>query len=207
MNAEFIRDLVIGIYYMRVYFFSPLISTKELDENYKKIVETLRAAGIFVVASNNENNTDFKKEELEQMSEAGEMLLDKMDSIIIEASKQDQEIGYLLAYAISQKKPLLYLYQKGTPEKIAFGYLTKKSVPDFVQMKSYCSEDLEEKLMEFVNSIGAGIKEKPTIKFTLRLTSRMERYLRLKSKKVRKNKADYLREIVEELMKKDDLKE
>ena len=70
-------------------------------------------------------------------------------------------------------------------------------------MKSYIAGDLEEQITEFINSIGAGIKEKPTIKFTLRLTSRMERYLQLKSKKVRKNKADYLRQIVEELMKKE----
>lgn len=188
---------------MRLYFFSPLISTKELDDNYRRIVDTLRSSGIFVVASNNQNNTDFKKEELEQMSEAGEILLDKMDCIVIEASKPDQEIGYLLAYAISQKKPLLYLYQKGTPEKVAYGYLTKKNVPEFIQMKSYSSADLQERIVEFISSIGAGIKEKPTVKFTLRLTPRMERYLNSKSKKARMNKADYLREIFEKMMKED----
>ena len=97
---------------MRVYFFSPLISTELLEANYKRILETLSRSGIFVVASTDEHNTDFKKEELERMNESGEILLDKMDCFIIEASKSDQEIGYLLAYVISQKKPLLYLYQK-----------------------------------------------------------------------------------------------
>jgi len=189
---------------MRVYFFRPLISTKELDEKYQQIVDVIKKSGLFVVASSDENNTDFKKDELEQMNATGEILMDKMDCVIIEASKPDQEIGYLLAYAISQKKPLLYLYQKGTPERVAYGYLTKKSVPEFIQMKSYSSADLEGRIKEFINSIGAGIKEKPTIKFTLRLTPRIERYLNAKAKKVNINKADYLREIVEELMKKDE---
>jgi hypothetical protein len=82
---------------MRVYFFSPLISSKELDENYGRISEILKKAGIFVVSSSDEHNTDFKKEELERLNETGEILLDKMDCFVIEASKPDQEIGYLLA--------------------------------------------------------------------------------------------------------------
>ncbi|MBU0597632.1 hypothetical protein KKF61_01395 [Patescibacteria group bacterium] len=190
---------------MRVYFFSPTISTIELDQNYKKIVETIKQSGVFVVASSDENNTDFKKEELEQMTEAGEILLDKMDCFIVEASKPDQEIGYLLAYAISQKKPLLYLYQKGTPEKVAHGYLTKKNTPDFVIMKSYTKTDLEQKVLDFINDVsqGKGIKEKPNIKFTLRITSRMERYMQYKSKRLKKTKADFIREILEKMMGED----
>lgn len=192
---------------MRIYFFSPLISTTELTAQYARIVDVLKKSDMFVVASNDENNSDFKKEELERMNEAGETLLDKMDCLVIEASKPDQEIGYLLAYAISQKKPLLYLYQKGTPEKVAYGYLTKKNVPEFIQMKAYSSADLEQIIIEFINSIGAGITEKPTIKFTLRLTPRLEHYLKNKAKKARMNKADFLRKLFEEMMKKDGSKE
>ncbi len=191
---------------MRVYFFSPLISTTELDQNYKTVVETLRQAGVFVVASSDENNTDFKKEELERMQESGEILLDKMDCIIVEASKPDQEIGYLLAYAISQKKPLLYLYKKGTPEKIAHGYLTKKNTPEYMRLAKYTKQDLEQTVMDFLHEVseGKGLKQKPTIKFTLRITPRMERYLLWKAKKIKKTKADFLRQLLEELMDKDE---
>jgi len=190
---------------MRTYFFQPLISTKELDANYKRIVETLKQAGVFVVASSDENNIDFKKEDLEKMNESGEILLDKMDCIIIEASKPDQEIGYLLAYAISQKKPLLYIYQKGTPEKVARGYLTKKNTPYFIRMASYTAKDLEQIVLQFIDEVGMGkgIKEKPTIKFTLRITSQMERYLDWKSKRKKVTKADFLRKILEEMIDQD----
>lgn len=190
---------------MRVYFFQPAISTTELTQNYKDIVETLRNAGAFVVSSSNENNTDFKKEDLEEMQEAGEILLDKMDCFVIEASQPDQEIGYLLAYAISQKKPLLYLYKKGTPEKVAHGYLTKKNTPNFVRMVAYTKKELGDGVKNFVEEVGSGkgLKEKATIKFTLRITSRMERFLESKSKRLKKTKANYLREHIEKLMEKE----
>jgi len=190
---------------MRVYFFSPLTSTEQLSSNYKLILETLNKSGVFVVASSDEHNKEFKREELEKMNETGEILLDKMDCFIIEASKPDQEIGYLLAYAISQKKPLLYLYQKGTPDKVAHGYLTKKNTPDYIVMKSYTNLDLELIIADFIKQIeqGGGIKEKPTIKFTLRITPQMERYLQWKSKRLKKTKADFLREFLGEIIKKD----
>ena len=191
---------------MRVYFFSPPISSTDLNDNYKTIVGTLRRAGVFVVASSDENNTDFKKEDLERMNESGEILLDKMDCFIIEASKPDQEIGYLLAYAISQKKPLLYLYQKGTPEKVAHGYLTKKNTPDYIRMQSYARRELDAIVTLFINEVGSGkgVKERPKIKFTLRITPRMERYLDWKSKKLKKTKADFLRKFIDELIDKDE---
>lgn len=187
---------------MRLYLFTPLISEKDLSENYKTIADTLRAAGIFVVSSSNENNTDFTKEDLERMNESGEILLDKMDGIVVEASKSDQEIGYLLAYAISQKKPLLYLYQKGTPEKVAFGYLTRKNTPENVHMQVYGRKDLEQVLLAWVAAIGGGRHEKPTIKFTLRITPRIEQYLNKEAKNKRMSKADYVRELIEEIIKK-----
>jgi nicotinamidase-related amidase len=189
---------------MRLYFFSPLITSTEIAENVKTIINSLRSAGVFVVASSDENNTDFKKEDLERMNETGEILLDKMDGIIVEASKPDQEIGYLLAYAISQKKPLLYLYQKGTPEKVAQGYLTKKNTPQSVSMKGYAKSDLVESLLNWVATQGISRQEKPNIKFTLRITPQIERYLNWKSKKRKLAKADFLRELIEEIIKKDE---
>ncbi|MFA6553828.1 MAG: hypothetical protein WCT27_05370 [Patescibacteria group bacterium] len=189
---------------MRLYFFSPLITNTEIAENVKTIINSLRSAGVFVVASSDENNTDFKKEDLERMNETGEILLDKMDGIIVEASKPDQEIGYLLAYAISQKKPLLYLYQKGTPEKVAQGYLTKKNTPQSVSMKGYTKSDLVESLLNWVATQGISRQEKPNIKFTLRITPQIERYLNWKSKKRKLAKADFLRELIEEIIKKDE---
>lgn len=191
---------------MRAYFFQPTVSNNNLSDQYVRIVEILRNAGIFVVSSSNENNTDFRKEDLEAMQESGEILLDKMDCFIIEGSQPDQEIGYLLAYAISQKKPLLYLYHKNTPERVAHGYLTKKNTPEFVCMEEYSRESLESVVMNFVDDVtsGKGLKQRPTIKFTLRITPRMERYLEQKAKRAKKTKADFLRQWLEQKMGEDE---
>ncbi|MDD5039978.1 MAG: hypothetical protein PHY34_02400 [Patescibacteria group bacterium] len=191
---------------MRLYLFTPLIAPAELNQNYKLIAETLRNAGIFVVASNNENNNDFKKEELERLNETGETLLDKMDCIVIEGSQQDQEIGYLLAYAISLRKPLLYLVRKGTPEKIAHGYLTKKNTPEYIHIVQYSAKELAQVVIDFIEQVssGKGFSQKPTIKFTLRITPRMERYLTAKAKQRKLTKADFLRKFLEEIMEKDE---
>lgn len=187
---------------MRAYFFQPAISNNNLSDQYGRIAEVLRNAGVFVVSSSNENNTDFRKEDLEAMQQSGEILLDKMDCFVIEASQPDQEIGYLLAYAISQKKPLLYLYHKNTPDRVSHGYLTKKNTPEFVCMEEYSRESLEQVLMNFIDDVssGKGLKQRPTIKFTLRITPRMERYLEQKAKRSKKTKADYLRDLIDKLM-------
>ena len=141
-------------------------------------------------------------ERIQRMQKAGEILLDKMDCFVIEASQPDQEIGYLLAYAISQKKPLLYLYHKNTPDRVSHGYLNKKNTPEFVCMEEYSRESLEQVLMNFIDDVtsGKGLKQRPTIKFTLRVTPRMERYLEQKAKRSKKTKADYLRDLIEKLM-------
>ncbi|MBI5037123.1 MAG: hypothetical protein HZC01_00220 [Candidatus Kerfeldbacteria bacterium] len=187
---------------MRAYFFQPAISNNNLSDQYGRIAEILRNAGVFVVSSSNENNTDFRKEDLEAMQQSGEILLDKMDCFVIEASQPDQEIGYLLAYAISQKKPLLYLFHKNTPDRVSHGYLTKKNTPEFVCMEEYSRESLEQVLMNFIDDVtsGKGLKQRPTIKFTLRITPRMERYLEQKAKRSKKTKADYLRDLIDKLM-------
>ena len=73
-------------------------------------------------------------------------------------------------------------------------------------MQSYARRELEDKVAQFINEVGSGkgIKERPNIKFTLRVTSRMERYLDWKSKKLKKTKADFLREFIGEIMDKDE---
>jgi hypothetical protein len=99
------------------------------------------------------------------------------------------------------------LYQKGTPEKVAYGYLTKKNTPPFIKMQSYATRDLEQVVMDFIKETeaGKGLQERPTIKFTLRITPQMERYLQWKAKRIKKTKADFLREFLEELMDKDEV--
>ncbi len=192
---------------MKFYVFAPQQASEQIRQNCQAMIKILKDASNTVVASySNAQLTDFSKEDLEQINMTGENLLDKMDALIIEASQPDTEVGYLLAYAMSQKKATLYLYEKGTDGKNALGYLSAKSIPPHIRMKSYSPNELQGVLMDFLGLMEAGqISEVPSIKFTLRITPQMERYLTWKSKQKKTTKADYLRLILtEELIKKDE---
>jgi len=192
---------------MKLYFYSPEQKNEKLQQNCRVVLSTLKNSGVMVVASYDEQHlTDFSKEDLEKINMTGENLLDKMDGLIIEASHPDSEVGYLLAYAISQKKPTLYIYEKGTTTKGALMYLSAKNIPDFVWIKPYISNDLEKIILEFINKVETGERQEiPSIKFTLRITPQMERYLTWKVQKLGRTKADFLREFITDAVIKKDM--
>lgn len=197
---EFIKN-------MRIYYYTPETDNPRIQQNYAVVLDILKRAGVLVMSNKEEQMVaEFTKDDLEKINMTGENLLDKMDGLVIEASTADSEIGYLLAYAISQKKPVLYLYEKRIASKGNLLYISKKNTPPFVFIKPYQVEsDLQKLVGQFISSIETGERfEMPTIKFTLRITPRMENYLNWKSRRIGKKKADFLRKMIdEEIIKKD----
>jgi len=186
---------------MKVYFFGPPTGNQKMCQNYETILQLLKKAELEVYSNQEETALT---EELSQVERTGGMILDMMEAFIIEGSTPDQEIGYFLAYALSQKKPTLYLCQRSAQAKTVLKYLKTKKTPKFLQIKNY-TDNLEEKLIQFFKEIKVGqIKEVPSIKFTLRITPSIERYLHWKTHNTKKSKADFLREDIEEKMKKDE---
>ncbi len=183
---------------MRIFVHTTYNHRDYLKRLYAKIVDVLKDSGVMVITNHDhEGKEDLTKSEIERMSDAGENVLDKMDGIIIEASVQDSEVGYLLAYAIAQKKPILYLYEKHSGAKSVMGYFTNSKIPDSVKIQVYEEPDLPAILSDFLHRIETGeSKDLPTIKFTLRITPQIERFLKLKAKQYRTTKADYLRDKV-----------
>lgn len=167
-----------------------------LKRLYTRILEVLKDSGVTVITNHDaDGNGTLTKSDVERMSDAGENVLDKMDGIVIEASVQDSEVGYLLAYAIAQKKPVLYLYEKHSGAKSVMGYFTTGKIPDSVKIQVYEEQDLPQILSDFLHRIETGEnKDVPSIKFTLRITPQIERFLTLKAKQYRTTKADYMRD-------------
>ena len=187
---------------MNIYFFGPPTSKSQICRNYSTVLQLLRQAEISVFSNQEESALT---EELSQIEKSGGMILDKMDAFIIEGSTPSQEIGYFLAYAISQKKPTLYLCQQSSQTKAVLKYLNTKQAPKFFQIIEYSEKNLEQKLIEFLKVIKAGgIREIPSIKFTLRITPSIERYLHWKTHNTNKSKADFLRKDIGEKMKKEE---
>ncbi|MFA6908709.1 MAG: hypothetical protein WC289_02355 [Patescibacteria group bacterium] len=181
---------------MKIFLHSSFNNRELIKVAYHKIIDILRKSGAVVISNYDEDGSaDLTKSEIEQISRNGENVIDKMDGIIIDASIPDTEIGYLLAYAIVQKKPILYLHESHSGAQSTLGYFSGKKIPDSVCIKPYEINNLPEILEKFISEIETGESHNiPNIKFTLRITPQIERFLAQKAKLHKTTKADYLRE-------------
>lgn len=183
---------------MRVYFFQAPPQKPRFTGVHQNILNVLDEKKLFYVTSDGKNSVDLPQEELEALNKSGGSLLDKMDALVIEGSEPDADLGYLLAYAMSMRRPTLYLYDKDVSNRGVLKYLGDRQVPSFIQVRSYSGDQVVAYVDQFLTSlVGEQADNEPTVKFTLRVTPAMERYLQWKAKKMGVTKADYLREQIE----------
>lgn len=191
---------------MRIYF-SGNIEAKELKSRYQKIIDILTNAGNPVMTNiETEKSARFSETDVEKFRESGQTLLEQMDALIIEATERSPENGYLVALALTHKKPTLFLYEKGREiDKNLLQLQRDKNAMQLLQIQNYTEERLKKYLLDFLSfAEKKGGKEIPKIKFTLRITPRIERYLHWKTHNTKKSKADFLREQIEKMMEEDE---
>ena len=192
---------------MKIYFLGPKTEDKKLQTTYQRAVKVLEHARIVTSSKVNEAETiDLGQQALEQANESGETLIAKMDGFIIEVSTPSPEISYLLAYAVLQKKPTLCLCQKGVSPQVPPYLMEGKKVAKFLRVEYYSSASLERVILKHLKSAekGMGNEVVPNIKFTLRITPPIEKYLYWKSRQKKMPKAEFLRqEILEKTIKED----
>lgn len=183
---------------MRVYFFQAPPQKPRFAGVHQNILHVLDDKKIFYVTSDGKNSVDIPQDELEALNNTGGSLLDKMDALVIEGSEPDADLGYLLAYAMSMRRPTLYLYDKDVSNRGVLKYLGDRQVPSFIQVRSYSGDQCLAYVEQFLTALmGEQAENEPTVKFTLRITPAMERYLQWKAKKLGVTKADFLREQIE----------
>lgn len=183
---------------MKIYFFGTKTDRKKLNDNYDTIIKVLRNAKVDLFSNLKERSLP---SDLVELRESGGLVMDEMNAFIIDGTESSSDIGYLLALAISQKKPALYIYEKGTGSQDILKHLTSKKLPKTLQVKNYQKNTLEKTILSFLKTLkGEEVKEIPCIKFTLRITPSIEKYLHYKTHNTKKSKADFLREYVERMM-------
>lgn len=189
---------------MHVYFYAPPTKQLDLKQAYRLIKETLSQTDLYVSTNTEAEEVQVSAEVMADSRDHDVPLLEHMDAFIIEGTASDPEIGFLLAHAIALKKPVLYLYRRGTVPQV-FSRLSQRELPGFVKVVAYSEEKLGPAVLAFLKSIeGVVIREVPRIKFTLRVTASIEEYLHFKTHNTKLSKADYLRERIEKLMEKDE---
>lgn len=191
---------------MRVYFFGPETNIEKHQQVYEQIIQKLTDAGLKVVfRTESDFISGMDESQIAQIQETGESILNHVDGIVIETTTSDPEIGYLLAHAILQKKPTLCFYQKGSQIKTTLSYLGQK-IPSFIFLKPYEKEDLEKTIADYIKlfEMDSELSEITNIKFTLRISKKISHFLDWKTHNTKKTKADFLRELIEKIIKEDD---
>lgn len=189
---------------MRLYFYGPATDKAQLTEAYSLIRRLLKQSGVALSSNTQNPESDLAPAETEAVQARGGSLLDVMDGIVIEGSTPDPEVGYLLAYAIAQKKPTLFLSERGSTGRQILRYLDERKVPKVCQIRNYTAKTIPWLLTEFMKTIDSrDIKEIPRIKFTLRITPTIDEYLDWKTQNTKLKKADFLREEIDRLIEKD----
>ncbi len=190
---------------MRIYFAADNLAQEKLQTRFSRIIDVLSRAGVLVMSNlANKNLTGFSGADLEKINQSGETMLSKMDGLVVEGTQPIAESGYLIAFALTHRKPILYIVEKGRTIDPNLVHLKKdKSIGHLLALEHYTESGLDELLVNFIQTIERGGRELPKIKFTLRVTSRIERYLHWKTHNTKLTKADFLREMIEEMIEND----
>jgi len=181
---------------MRIYYFANVKSPTQLLI-FQETSQLLKKYGLLVV-DNVKAKPDF------ELGEQGG--IEQIDAVIIDSSGSDAEAGYLLAVAIAHKKPVLYLLATGTQLDPSVKALTlNKTIKEYLRVEFFLATNFAKKIKEFLQHLDQDMgKEAHSVKFTLRLTPRIERYINWKADKLATNKADFVRQQLAEMMKKDE---
>jgi hypothetical protein len=193
---------------MKIYFAANQFASAKKLKQFSEIIKLLSDAGITVMSNiEDENVTEFSEYDMEQINKSGEVLLDKMDALIIEGSEPPAESGYLIALSLAHKKQILYLTEKGSAINKTLLQLQKgKESGRYLSLASYDKKGASDVVLKFIQSIEHGEqRDIPNIKFTLRITPKIDRYLTWKAKNKKLTKADFLREQIQQMLDLDQL--
>lgn len=179
---------------MKIFLSSRISNPKELLTQ-QTLIQELKKIGVSVITT-----MDVQKGSFEPQG------IVSLDALVIDGSSQDADAGYLLAIALANKKPVLYLSPKGDPLDPSVEALAKNvDIKKYIKIVYYSTDSLVKKVKSFLQYLDENVgKESFTIKYTLRVSPRLDRYATWKAGKCKKNKADFLRDWLSDMLEKDD---
>ncbi len=182
---------------MKLYYCANLdkMNDKEWEKKYISIHRFLVKNGVSLVSN-------VEKKMLKGENEARKSIsYDQIEAVIIEGTHIASDTVYIIATALAYKKPVLYLMEKGhqIPEQLSYIRKDKNLGKNFF-LKFYKSagKEIETVIFDFLGLLESGslMKEKVNVKFTLRISPRIERYLNWKALNIKKSKAQYVRDVL-----------
>lgn len=181
---------------MNVFFYAGEPRNDAEREGTNALRDVLERSGVRTITKDARVEEVFP-DTFRQMEARGETFLDHVSGIVVEGSRDDSEVGYLLAYGIAQRKPVLLLLEKGKAKRNPMESFGSRTFPKNVTIAYYTDATREATLLGFLRSLGdIEYREAPTIKFTLRITPRIEQFLHFKTHNTKMTKADFLRDVI-----------
>lgn len=182
---------------MKIYFFSVKENNLEQPTAHKAILKFFKNNGVTVYDNLEAGGRPAKGRPVAPESLAG---------LVLEGRQTATQSGYSIALSLAQEKPILYLLPKGKalPDQLR-PIIEHDKFRKLFFLRYYTLKTLQGILEEFLRTIETGElrAEVPALKFTLRLTPRVDRYLSWKAKKLKLAKADFIRNILDEIIKND----
>lgn len=121
--------------------------------------------------------------------------LNKADVLIAEATEKSFGVGYQVALASQQRKPILLLQREG----VGKASLASGITIDCVELKHYREDNLESIIEQFLEENNIQAKD---MRFNFFINRSIYNYLRWASSKTGKTKAEILRDLVEKEIEK-----
>jgi TPP-dependent 2-oxoacid decarboxylase len=187
---------------MKIVFVASLAGRKQLEENYRLIAALCRR-------HNHKVFDDYVfKYDVEYLAKGNIISLKrnykkisyeikKADALIAEVTQSSLGVGRFISLALEYRKPVLLLYSRYIPRAFVYDPTRLISLKKYFLSKP---RELERKIINFIQKVN---KKKLTYRFNLMLTKEMNEYLTVASSHKNLSKADYLRNLISEKMKKE----
>lgn len=185
---------------MKIYILAARRANTRTKETLTSLSKYLASRGHIVNDQKLKNDLESKPEynESELSTYHKDMLnsIKQCDVVIVEISTKSSGLGYQIAVALNERKPILAVYNGSARDHSS---LALKSNPSkLLELRNY-----EDNLNEIAEEFLQRAKEKIDTKFILIISPEIDKYLGWVAEERRMHKAQIVRNAVEEAMNKD----
>lgn len=183
---------------MNAYFTASVVGKKHLLPKYHAILSILKKRGVHAIADHilNVEEKDINLQTKEKRLHFHQQLEDWIhgcDFMIAETSFPSISVGYEISMALDRNKPILILYSESDPQSLFAFHESEKII-----CEKYTMTTLETIINDFLQYV----RGEADARFTFYLTSKQAMHLDKQGKKKHLPKSAYLRQLINEDMKK-----
>lgn len=180
---------------MKIYFLGTFSKLDEYEDNYRQIVEVLESKG-HKVLSDHILMDKAKIKELDKSDQRAyfrkmQSRIKSADVMVAEVSFPTASIGYEIAYALENEKPVLVLRQMDNSQKL--GAIFEGNTSEKFIVREYSLDNLEQIITK---NIGI-MKEMLDVRYNFFITREIVHYLNHVAKTKRIPRSVYIRNLIE----------